>query len=142
MNWLDYLKAPPPPHVAPLGAERAREVAEIHGGSFARGWDALEFQSLLADRTVRADGLMVGRADRLVGIALSRVVLDEAEILTIALAKSARRRGWSRLLLRTHLDGLAMAGVKSVFLEVEEDNLPALRLYRGAGFREIGRREA
>jgi ribosomal-protein-alanine N-acetyltransferase len=32
-------------------------------------------------------------------------------------------------------------GARAVFLEVEESNLPARRLYRGANFREVGRRE-
>jgi ribosomal-protein-alanine N-acetyltransferase len=31
--------------------------------------------------------------------------------------------------------------VRAVFLEVGDDNVPALRLYRRAGFREVGRRE-
>ena len=47
---------------------------------------------------------------------------------------------------RGHLGGLAgasqLAGlaIRTVFLEVEEGNKPALRLYARAGFREVGRR--
>jgi ribosomal-protein-alanine N-acetyltransferase len=36
---------------------------------------------------------------------------------------------------------LAALGVRSVFLEVDEGNVSALRLYRRAGFTEVGRRE-
>jgi ribosomal-protein-alanine N-acetyltransferase len=33
-------------------------------------------------------------------------------------------------------------GVHRVFLEVDEGNLPARKLYARAGFRDVGRREA
>ena len=44
-------------------------------------------------------------------------------------------------MLNLHLRRIAALGVDSVFLEVDEDNEPARRLYRRAGFQEIGRRE-
>ena len=57
---------------------------------------------------------------------------DEAEILSIAVAASHRGRGLSRDLLLTHLGHLAGRGVRAVFLEVEENNQPARRLYERA----------
>ena len=59
---------------------------------------------------------------------------DEAEILSIAVAAHYRGRGLSRDLLLTHLGHLAGRGVRTVFLEVEENNAPARRLYQRAGF--------
>jgi ribosomal-protein-alanine N-acetyltransferase len=44
-------------------------------------------------------------------------------------------------LLLTHLGHLAGRGVRTVFLEVEENNQPARRLYDRAGFTVAGRRE-
>ena len=66
---------------------------------------------------------------------------DEAEILSIAIAASHRGRGLSRDLLLTHLGHLAGRGVRTIFLEVEENNQPARRLYERAGFTVVGRRE-
>jgi [ribosomal protein S18]-alanine N-acetyltransferase len=66
---------------------------------------------------------------------------DEAEILSIAVDAGYRGRGLSRNLLLTHLGHLAGRGVRSVFLEVEENNQPARRLYQRAGFTVAGRRE-
>jgi ribosomal-protein-alanine N-acetyltransferase len=43
--------------------------------------------------------------------------------------------------LRHHLGRLAALGAHKVFLEVEEGNASALRLYRRAGFTEVGRRK-
>jgi len=71
---------------------------------------------------------------------MSRMAADEAEILSIAIAPARRRRGLSRPLLDYHLRSLAGLGARAVFLEVDEHNAPACRLYEGAGFREVGRR--
>jgi ribosomal-protein-alanine N-acetyltransferase len=83
---------------------------------------------------------MAGRS--LIGFIVSRVVLEEAEILSIAVASPRRGSGLARQLLDINLRRLAGLGARSVFLEVDEANVPALRLYRRAGFREVGRREA
>jgi ribosomal-protein-alanine N-acetyltransferase len=76
----------------------------------------------------------------LAGFILSRMAADEAEILSVAVAARRRGRGVARALLDLHLRRLAGLGVRAVFLEVEESNEPARRLYRRAGFREVGRR--
>jgi ribosomal-protein-alanine N-acetyltransferase len=78
----------------------------------------------------------------LAGFILSRLVLDEAEILSIAVAPTQRGRGLARQLLDINLRRLAALGARSVFLEVEEGNVSARRLYHRAGFHDIARREA
>lgn len=139
MSFLDRFGRPPVPRIEPLGSDAASRLAAIHGASFARSWSALEFERLLSDRAVLADGLFL-KGTRPQGFVLSRVVLDEAEILTIALAPEARGHGCARPLLDRHLDELSRRGVRTVHLEVEDGNAPAIALYRRAGFREIGRR--
>ena len=59
--------------------------------------------------------------------------------MSIAIAAGHRGRGLSRHLLLTHLGHLAGRGVRTVFLEVEENNQPARRLYERAGFGVAGR---
>ncbi|MBL8587424.1 MAG: GNAT family N-acetyltransferase [Methylobacteriaceae bacterium] len=124
----------------PIGSERAAACAAIHGPAFAHAWSEAEFESLLASSACLADGAFEGGGDKLLGFALSRCAGDEAELLTIAVAPSARRRGAARALLAAHLRRLADRGVARLFLEVAEDNAAALALYRGAGFAEAGRR--
>ncbi|MFX6424114.1 GNAT family N-acetyltransferase, partial [Acinetobacter baumannii] len=85
---------------------------------------------------MRIDGLFVGRDPQPVGFVLSRTTLDETEILSVALARPARGRGFARRLMAEHLQALAHAGVKIVHLEVEEGNEPALALYRRLGFEQ------
>jgi ribosomal-protein-alanine N-acetyltransferase len=114
-------------------------IATLHAASFHRGWSETEIEHLLLDRHVMAHRATAGRG--LAGFILSRLVQDEAEILSVAVAASWRGRGLARQLLDLHLRRLAGLGARTVFLEVGEDNAPARRLYRRAGFREVGRRE-
>jgi ribosomal-protein-alanine N-acetyltransferase len=67
--------------------------------------------------------------------------LDEAEIITVAIAPEARGKGHARPLLARHLDELSRRGVARVHLEVEEENAPAIALYRRLRFQDTGRRE-
>jgi ribosomal-protein-alanine N-acetyltransferase len=127
------------PVLSPASPRDARAMAALHGASFHRGWSDGEFERLLFDRNAIADRATVGRS--LVGFILSRIAGQEAEILSIAVASSRRGKGLAKQLLDLNLRRLAGLGVRAVFLEVGDDNVPALRLYRRAGFREVGRRQ-
>lgn len=116
----------------------AAAIAAVHGASFQRGWSDIEIHRLLIERNVV--GHRVARGRTLIGFILSRIAAGEAEILSIAIAPAWRGRTLARPLLELHLRRLAGLGVRAVFLEVAERNDPACRLYRRAGFREVGRR--
>jgi ribosomal-protein-alanine N-acetyltransferase len=125
--------------IEPAALRDAPVLAELHGASFHRGWGEGEFESMLTERNTLVHRLRMGR--KIIGFAVSRMAADEAEILSIAVATSHRGRGLSHNLLLTHLGHLAGRGVTTVFLEVEENNQPARRLYERAGFAIAGRRE-
>ena len=125
--------------VEPASPRDAVRLAQLHGASFHRGWGESEFEVMLTERNTQVDRLRQGR--KVIGFSVSRMAADEAEILSIALDASQRGRGLSRNLLMTHLGHLAGRGVRTVFLEVEENNAPARRLYEWAGFGVVGRRE-
>ena len=117
----------------------AEAIAALHAASFHRGWGEGEFESMLAESNTLAHRLRLGR--KTIGFAMSRIGADEAEILSIAIDPRFRGQGLSLSLLLTHLGHLAGRGVRTIFLEVEESNRPALRLYERAGFLLVGRRE-
>jgi ribosomal-protein-alanine N-acetyltransferase len=121
-------------------ARDAAAIATLHAASFHRGWSEGEIEHMLLDRAVVAHRATVGRS--VVGFILSRLVVDEAEILSVAVGAARRGRGLARRLLDLHLRRLAGLGARTVFLEVDENNVPARRLYGRAGFREVGRRGA
>jgi ribosomal-protein-alanine N-acetyltransferase len=141
MSFFDLFKKPGGPRIDPLSTDAASRMAAIHAASFARPWSTLEFERLLAERGVIGDGVFLGSAAKPTGFVLSRVVLDEAEILTVAISPESRGKGLSIPLLDRHLDELSRRGGRVVHLEVEEGNHPAVALYRRFGFKETGRRE-
>jgi ribosomal-protein-alanine N-acetyltransferase len=126
------------PALVLAGPRDAAALASLHAASFNRGWSEHEFEQLLTDRNVVCERAVQGRAT--VGFILSRITADEAEILSVAVARRSRSRGLARRLLDLHLRRLAGLGLRAVFLEVDEGNEPARRLYHRAGFREVGRR--
>jgi ribosomal-protein-alanine N-acetyltransferase len=109
------------------------EMARLHGESFARGWSEAEFAALRADPRTH----LVTAPQ---GFALAQAVLDEAELLTIVVARDARGQGAGRALLADLRARLRAAGIVTLFLEVAEDNAAGRALYRAAGFAETGRR--
>ncbi len=84
--------------------------------------------------------LLIARlGERPAGFALSRHVIDEAELLLVAVEPELRGRGIARALMdRVFEDAIAL-GAKTIHLEMREGN-PAARLYAAAGFTEVGRR--
>lgn len=125
--------------VEPANLRDAQRLSQLHRASFHRGWGADEFEQILIERNALAHRLRLGGST--IGFIVSRTAADEAEILSVAVATKYRGRGFSRDLLRTHLGHLAGHGLKTVFLEVEENNRPARALYERAGFRVVGRRD-
>ena len=126
------------PSLSDASARDAAAIASLHAASFRRGWSEQEVEALLLDRHVVAHRALMGRT--LAAFIMSRQVEDEAEILSVAVAGAKRGRGIARDLLTLHLRRLAGLGARTVFLEVDENNAPAIRLYDRAGFREISRR--
>ncbi|KPN63569.1 ribosomal-protein-alanine N-acetyltransferase [Aliiroseovarius crassostreae] len=110
-------------------------LARIHAASFdnMRHWSAQEFEELLASPFVFAEV-----AEQ--GFALGREIAGESELLAIAVLPEARGQGLGRALLARFEATSAVRGAQDLFLEVAADNVSALSLYRGVGWRESGRR--
>lgn len=112
-------------------------MAALHQAAFAnaRGWSAEEFQSLLASphcfAAVNGDCF-----------ALGRVVVDEAELLTIATHPDAQRQGLGHTALSAYEELSRERGAVSSFLEVAADNPAAIALYFAAGYDTTGKRKA
>lgn len=110
------------------------QLAAIHAESFDAPWSAQALGELLAAPDTFAfylDG----------GFIFVRRIADEAEILTLAIARTKRGRGIGANLVRSAAAHAAQHGAERLFLEVAFANVAAQRLYRGLGFREVGRRK-
>ena len=113
----------------------AAGMARIHAACFTmpRPWDASEFATALADPR----SLLIHEDH---GFALGRIVADEAELLTLAVAPDARRQGTGARLMAAFLVGARARGAESVFLEVAAPNTAARALYEKCGFAQTGLR--
>lgn len=138
MNLFSKLFARAEPILSEASGRDAAAIAALHGVSFARGWSEQEVETLMTGRHVMAHRAM--NRSTMAGFILSRLVEDEAEILSVAVANARRGRGLARSLLNLHMRRLAGLGARAIFLEVDEHNAPAIRLYDRAGFHEISRR--
>ena len=74
-----------------------------------------------------------------IGFALARVVVDECELMLLAVTPQSRRAGVGRALLDAIIGDASAANASSVFLEMRDGN-PAVSLYSTADFVEVGRR--
>ncbi|MBY0613549.1 MAG: ribosomal protein S18-alanine N-acetyltransferase [Beijerinckiaceae bacterium] len=125
----------------PARVDDAHALTRLHTEGFERGWSTGEFEQLLSDRSVLGV-VSAGGFSGPNGFALARMAADEAEILSIAVARSARRQGIGAALLTHLISSLAQNRIAALFLEVEEENAAAIALYRHFGFAEVGKRKS
>ena len=112
------------------------DLAALHARCFSSPppWSDADFAAFLSDPL--AFLLVEGDA----GFLLGRAVAGEAELLTLAVAPEARRRGLGRKRVARFLYQARLRSAALAFLEVAEDNAAARALYTGQGFAESGRR--
>jgi ribosomal-protein-alanine N-acetyltransferase len=77
---------------------------------------------------------------RLIGYIVWWQVVDEAEIINLAVSPEQRGQGVGRLLLKCMIDQAWHTGASCIHLDVRESNQPARRLYDQAGFLQTGMR--
>lgn len=119
----------------------APALAVLHERCFARSWDERALSQFIGV----PDCLALICAPRDVppqGFLIVRVAADEAELLTLCVLPDHRRQGLARALLSTATSQLRGGGTKRLFLEVDEQNTPALELYRTFGAEKVGLRSA
>ncbi len=124
--------------VQPLGPFDVAVAAALHAACFDEAWSESAVAELLA--MPGSFGLLAAAGGEPVGMILLVATTAEAEILTLCVLPSWRRRGIGRCLLRAAARRLVSDGVLRLFLEVAEDNLSARALYGAHGLVEVGRR--
>lgn len=137
---IKFWMAPGGLHVEPGEARDAKDLARIHAQSFYRGWPTEEFTRFLDDKASPVYIACDARR-RIAGFALIRAVLDESELLSIAVDPKWRGKGVGRALLDAAFADLMHSPARRMFLEVDEQNHAAIGLYRKLGFATISSRK-
>jgi len=114
-------------------------LVSLYAEGFADApWSEAQIAGSLAAPSVWA--LLVSEGGTPCGFILCQQVLDEAEILTLCVVPSARRKGLGHSLVQAALSQVREKGGCRMFLEVAADNEPACALYEKTGFRVTGKR--
>jgi ribosomal-protein-alanine N-acetyltransferase len=116
------------------------ELALIHAQCFPdEAWDSSALATVLS--LPGTSGRAATRDDdRLAGFLIAQCLGEVAEILTLGVAPSERRRGIARALLLDCSQSSAALGAERIVLEVAADNEAGLALYQSLGFVRQGTR--
>ncbi len=124
--------------LTPMTEAHVHAVAALEQQCFSDPWSENsvrgELDNPLSLWLVAQDG------ERLVGYAGSQTVLDEADVMNVAVDPAYRRQGIALRLLTGLQAALAAQGVHSLTLEVRASNAPAIALYERLGYFQAGRR--
>lgn len=82
---------------------------------------------------LRIDGLLVG-------VLVYQLAGDQCSLLNVVVGKEFTGKGYGRTLVEYLIEAAETAQCESLFLEVREDNLPAIHLYESLGFSVINTR--
>lgn len=115
------------------------KIAEIEKECIEDGWSLKAFEEWFDPE--RNFILAAEIEDRIIGFANAGFVLDEGELLNIAVLKEYRRQKIAELLFKEIEKKLAEKEVKTIFLEVREKNKAAVSLYLKHGFEQNGLRK-
>ena len=123
-----------------MTADDVSGVWEIENATFPTPWSMRDFEHEMRENPC-ARYLVAVRDDRIVGFAGIHIILDEGHITNIAVTQEKRGNGIGRELTAALLQYAANLGVQYVTLEVRENNVPAISLYRKLGFIKVGVRK-
>ena len=111
-------------------------VAELERQNFSEPWPDIAVRSELTNKL--ALWLVAVEDGQVVGYVGSQTVLQEADMMNIAVADSHRRRGIAKMLVEELIRQL---DAYQLSLEVRASNTPAIALYETLGFSQVGLRK-
>jgi ribosomal-protein-alanine N-acetyltransferase len=121
----------------PMAEPDLPAVVALDRSSHLTPWTEGNFRDALAAGNLCLVGEQAGLV---VACAVLQMAAGEAELLTMAVQTSVRRQGLGRQLLDELIARASAYRAAAIWLEVRVSNLPALGLYREAGFAGIGKR--
>ena len=119
--------------------EDAVHIATLETKSFTDAWSSRSIEETLEQNNAF---IVVSELERkLVGYCIVYCVMDEAEIVRIAVGKDARRQGIGKGLLDAICVRCTEKRVQTLLLDVRESNMGARAFYEKYGFHEDGIRK-
>ncbi len=114
----------------------APSVAKIERECFSTPFSEADILGYISDPIW---GFFVAKAeDEVLGYISFTKILDECQIVNVAVSQSARKMGVGAALIENLLNYCKQNDVCKLFLEVRQSNVPAIKLYEKFGFLTVG----
>jgi len=117
----------------------AINIEEVERSSFSKPWGSTFYKKEIEKDSSLC--LVAKEKGRVVGFLLAWLSCGEADILRIAVLPPFRNQGIGKSLLKNLLNFLKERNIKRVYLEVNERNRAAIKLYESFGFKKVGFRK-
>ena len=125
--------------IVKMGAEHVPQVAQLEKLCFSDPWSERSISSELQNPL--SLWLVAQEDGRVLGYVGSQTVLDESDMMNVAVDPAFRRRGIARSLIEALIAALAEGGSRCLKLEVRVSNESARNLYESMGFQKLGLRK-
>lgn len=124
--------------IIPMTRQHVAQVAVLEKQCFSAPWSEASVAGEL-DNPLSVWLVCVDRG-KVLGYVGSQTVLEESDMMNIAVLPEARRAGIGERLIISLIELLKDRGSRSLALEVRASNTPAISLYKKLGFLQVGRR--
>ena len=114
-------------------------IAGLEKLCFSDPWSESSIETELSCRL--SCWLVAMEGDALLGYVGSQTVIDESDMMNIAVHPDHRRKGIAEALIAALEEQLRQRGSKALTLEVRDSNAPAIALYEKLGFTQVGLRK-
>ena len=121
-----------------MNATQVPQIAELEKLSFSDPWSEKSIETELSCRL--SVWLVALEGEQVVGYVGSQTVIDESDMMNIAVHPDFRRRGIAEALVAELEAALRQRGSRALTLEVRDSNAPAIALYEKLGFSQVGLR--
>ena len=122
-----------------MTVEDLEQVVEIENRLFSDPWSKEGFFTFLTKENTMF--FVIEEKEKILAYCSMQTVLDEGDILNVAVSPDRQREGIGYFLVDSMLKMAEMIGIHIVHLEVREGNGTARRLYERLGFKEDGLRK-
>ena len=122
--------------IIPMNESHVAAVAALEEANFTTAWPATAIRGELTNKL--ALWLVAVEDGKVLGYVGSQTVLEEADMMNIAVDETCRRRGIARALVEELVRQLP---AYCLTLEVRVSNAPAIALYHSLGFVQVGLRK-
>ena len=122
-----------------MNLNHLNELHEILISDFDDFWS---FSTLKEELENENSSYIIGKINNeIIGFAGLKIIFDQADIMNIVIKKTYRNQGIGTLLLENLILLAKDLNISTLFLEVNEQNKPAIHLYEKLGFERLGIRK-